>query len=465
MTSGKLLVTYSNAANVVPTTDEYLRSFQRFSRYQVSYLHVTHGAKIACDLAQFDAVLQSYCVRLAEPDLISRDYLERLRAYRGVKAIAVQDEYFRTGALRKGLADLGFDIVFTCVPPAHIEKIYPRAQFPGTAFITILTGYVPDSLAEQERPRRRLQDRPFLIGYRGRDIGSRYGRLAFEKYEIGRRMREICVERGIRHDIEVAEEKRIYKDHQWYEFVESCRSMLGTESGSNVFDHDGTIEARYETLSREFGRPVDYEAFRPYTEAQDRSIEMGQISPRVFEAAALKTPLILFTGRYSNAISPGDHYIELKKDFSNVDQVLNRLDDLEGLEEMAERAHAHLIASGTFGYRQFVRQVEDAIDPRRIEKGFRASAALDAPPSWQAADAPEAAGMPALEVPTPMPRHPLYFQHHALLAQHQELVDRYNELWANLERPRFLAKLALAAVLPRRLRDLRRRGGRAASPP
>src|SRR5690242_10759119 len=168
MLSGKLLVTYSNAANVVATTQEYLSSFHRFSRYQVKYLHVTHGAKIACDLAQFDAVLQNYCVRLAEPDLISRDYLEWLRAYRGVKAIAVQDEYFRTGALRKGLADLGFDIVFTCVPPAHIDQIYPRSQFPGTTFITVLTGYVPDVLVEQERPRRPLRERPIIIGYRGR---------------------------------------------------------------------------------------------------------------------------------------------------------------------------------------------------------------------------------------------------------------------------------------------------------
>lgn len=455
MLSGKLLVTYSNAANVVATTQEYLSSFRRYSRYQVSYLHVTHGAKIATDFAQFDAVLQSYCVRLAEPDLISRDYLERLGAYRGVKAVAVQDEYFRTGVLRKGLAELGFDIVFTCVPPADVEKIYPQAQFPRTEFITLLTGYVPDILAEQERPRRPLRDRPVVIGYRGRDIGSRYGRLAFEKYEIGRRMREICVARGIRHDIEVAEEKRIYGD-QWYEFVESCRAMLGTESGSNVFDHDGSIEARYETLSRELGHPVGYEQFRRYTEAQDRSIDMGQISPRVFEAAALKTPLILFTGRYSNAIAPGKHYIELKKDFSNVDQVLNQLDDVEALEKMAERAHAHLIGSGAFSYRQFVRQVEDAIDRRRDQKGYRAIAAPAARPLWRAAEASGADGMPEVEVPTAMPRHPLHFQHHALLAQHRELVNKYNQLWANLARPGFLAKLALASVLPRRLRDFRR---------
>ncbi|HEV2547571.1 MAG TPA: hypothetical protein VGU20_09555 [Stellaceae bacterium] len=457
-------MTYSNAANIVATTDEYLRSFQRFSRYQVSYLHVTHGAKIACDLAQFDAVLQSYCVRLSEPELISRDYLDRLRAYRGVKAAAVQDEYFRTGALRRELADIGFDIVFTCVPPAHIEQIYPRAIFSRTEFVTVLTGYVPDILAEQERPRRPLRDRPVVIGYRGRDIGSRYGRLAFEKYEIGRRMREICVARAVRHDIEVAEEKRIYGNH-WYEFVESCRAMLGTESGSNIFDDDGTIEARYETMSRELGRPVGYDEFRPYTEAQDRSIDMGQISPRIFEAAALKTPLILFTGRYSNAISPGDHYIELKKDFSNVDQVLNRLDDIDGLEEMAERAYAHLIGSGAFGYRQFVRQVENAIDRRRTEKGFRASAASEAAPSWQAAGAFEAAGVPVVEVPTPLPRHPLHFQHHALLGQHRELVNRYNQLWADLARPGFLAKLALAAVLPQRVRDLRRRGSRTDTSP
>jgi hypothetical protein len=94
---------------------------------------------------------------------------------------------------------------------------------------------------------------------------------------------------------------------------------------------------------------------------------MGQISPRVFEAAAQWTPMILFKGRYSGAIQPGEHYVELEKDLSNVDAVLRQTEDLESLEAMATRAHDHLIKSGTFSQRGFVEKLEGAIARKHRE--------------------------------------------------------------------------------------------------
>ena len=67
----------------------------------------------------------------------------------------------------------------------------------------------------------------------------------------------------------------------------------------------------------------------------------------------MRTPMILFRGRYSGIIEPEAHYIPLEKDFSNVDQVLERLNDLPALEVMADHAYEHLVASGRFGYRCF----------------------------------------------------------------------------------------------------------------
>ena len=39
------------------------------------------------------------------------------------------------------------------------------------------------------------------------------------------------------------------------------------------------------------------------------------MSPRVFEAAAVRSCQILFEGRYSGILEPMVHYIPLKKDF------------------------------------------------------------------------------------------------------------------------------------------------------
>jgi hypothetical protein len=365
---GRLLVAYSNASNYVSTTAEYLESISRYSEFEVAYVHVTNDAELDFDLNAFDAVFHSYCARLPFDNHLSPDYVRKLKAFRGVKLLAVQDEYDRTGKLRRAMQDIGFHAVLTCVPPAMLEQIYPREMFPETEFIGVLTGYVPENPELRGQSTRRLRERPVVVGYRGRDIGGRYGRLAFEKLEIGRRMREICAERGIPHDIEWTDDKRLY-GAVWYEFIGSCRANLGSESGSNVFDFDGAIEAKYAELLAARGGPAPHEEFRVYTDPIETRYDMGQISPRVFEAAALRTPMILFTGRYSGLIEPDEHYIELKKDFSNIDSVLSRLDDLEALEAMADRAYDRLVVSGEFSYRQFVELIDRTILRKAGELG------------------------------------------------------------------------------------------------
>src|SRR5262245_37565149 len=322
----RLLIAYSCMASHVATTAEYLKSFKRYSEYDVRYLHVTDDANVSdVNLDEFDAVFHSYCARLCFPGYVSPLYARALKDFHGARLVAVQDEYDQTNALRQAIRELGFHTVLTCVPQDSLEFVYPRALFPKTEFITVLTGYVPSSISERHARSIPLAQRPIVIGYRGRDIGGLYGRLGFDKLEIGRRMRQICEERGIPHDIESTEDKRIYGE-AWYEFLSYCRVTLGTESGSNIFDFDGKLHSTYQELKRTRGKHIGYEEFRQYTDHLEGCIQMGQLSPRVFEAAITRTPMVLFAGRYSNVIAPGEHYIELKKDFSNIDSVLAQID-------------------------------------------------------------------------------------------------------------------------------------------
>ena len=77
---------------------------------------------------------------------------------------------------------------------------------------------------------------------------------------------------------------------------------------------------------------------------------------------ALRTGLILFEGRYSGVVDPWEHYIPLKKDFSNVDEVLKLAQDDDFLEAMTERAYRHVVGSGRHSYDHFVRGVDRVID-------------------------------------------------------------------------------------------------------
>ncbi len=144
--------------------------------------------------------------------------------------MAVQDEYDNTNTLKAAIRDLGFDVLLTCVPQNSIGVCFSSGRVSGVTFVTVRTGYVPEWYAEKPLPVRPLAERPIVVGYRGRNIGARYGRLGFEKFEIGRRMKEICDARGIPNDIAMDEESRIYGP-AWFDFIGNCRAMLGSEIG------------------------------------------------------------------------------------------------------------------------------------------------------------------------------------------------------------------------------------------
>ncbi|KFC63898.1 hypothetical protein FG93_05407 [Bosea sp. LC85] len=378
-TTRRALVAYSKWSTFVQTTLDYLNALKQFSGHSVEYVHATHNALVDFDFGYYDIVFHSYCARFCCDAYVSDTYRQKLKAFRGIKVLAVQDEYDRTDTLKAAIKDIGFDIVLTCVPQDSLEYVYPCEEFPGVEFLTVFTGYAPDDFAASMPKPKPLAERSIPVGYRGRDIGGVYGRLGFEKFEIGRRMKEVCDARGIKCNIAMDEASRIYGT-AWFDFVGDCQAMLGSESGCNVFDFDGSIAKRFhEMAAANGGIAPSYEQFKPFVAAREAEIEMGQISPRIFECAIMRTPMVLFNGRYSDAIKPDEHYLSLEKDFSNVDQILERLKDIPALEAMTQRAFDHLVASGSFTYRAFCTRIAAAIESKEVEKQIEPAQAARVP--------------------------------------------------------------------------------------
>lgn len=367
----RILVLYNGQSMYTPTVQDYMDAFQRYSKHEVRYLHVSTDTLPEFSMQAFEAVLITYSCRLCYIENMSPSVRDAIRDFSGVKVAFVQDEYQETNKLKAALQELGIGIVFTCVPRDKITWVYPPAMFPGVEFHQVLTGYVPDRLRQIDRTLLpKIADRPIAVGYRGRHLGYCWGDLSYYKYEIGRRFRAACERRGIAHDIDWTETSRIYQD-QWYPFIASCRSTLGTPSGLNVFDFDGNLEREYR---RFIGSDPDacYWDYRPRIAGREAEIDMGQVSPRVFEAAALGTVLVLLEGSYSGAVTPGIDCIEVKRDFSNIDAVLDQVSDVAYLERLAEAAYANIIDSDAWSYRRFIEfvdgKISGALGPARQSK-------------------------------------------------------------------------------------------------
>jgi hypothetical protein len=356
-----VLVLYNGQSMFTPTVQDYVESFSRYSHHNIHYLHVSHDTEPDFALSAYDVLLITYSCRLCYLENMSPSVRRAIREFSGLKAAFVQDEYQETNKLRAGIKELGVSSIFTCVPENKVAWVYPPEILANVRFTTVLTGYVPERL--RHLPRQTLpalEDRPNWIGYRGRHLGHCWGDLAFYKMEIGRRFKRACEARAIPHDIAWTEEARIYQD-KWYSFVASCRSTLGTPSGCNVFDWDGQLERDYrERIAK--APDISYEEYRPIIAHKEAEIDMGQVSPRMFEAAALGTVLVLLEGSYSNVLTPDRDYIRVKRDFSNVGDVLDQITDVSHVKTVAAAAYGNLIASGRWSYEGFVAKVDAEID-------------------------------------------------------------------------------------------------------
>ena len=310
-------------------------------------------------LEKFDGVIIHYSLVACLDTYIGPSTRARLRRYRGLKFAFVQDDYRFINRTVDALRDLGIHVLFGFAPPDIIDEVYSPAKLPGAIRETVLAGYVPEHLTT--RKVLPLRDRPIDIGYRARKLPAWLGSHGQEKWIVADRVLRDAARFGLKSDISTREEDRIYGE-KWVKFVSSCKAFIGAESGSGVCDFTGEIQRCVEEHVAAFP-DTPFETLRDlYFKAEDGRLMMNVISPRCFEAAALRTLMILYEGHYSGRLLPWRHYVPLKKDHSNMSEVVGVLRDLERAQAIVDTAFREVALNPENSFAAMVRQVDNAID-------------------------------------------------------------------------------------------------------
>jgi hypothetical protein len=358
----------------VATVRENIAMWQQLSEFELSILNLwpSRGHPLVLpatvDLAEFDGIIIHAAVAYSFDNLNALELqLDRpFEHYDGVKVLAKQDEQCTTGRFAEYLGRKQFDVLLTCVPEAELPRVYPREQVGEVAFVPVLTGYVTPTMREMATPWSR--SRPIDIGYRGSIQPLAFGRLGFEKRKIGYDVAAALAGRdGLFADISSRPQDRFYGT-AWIDFMTGSKATLGVESGSNLFDFDGTVEEwcrRFEAAHPQMDRLSEKFyclADREYLCRFEGNVDYAQVSPRHFEAAAARSLQILYEGRYSGIFSPGAHFLPLARDLSNLDEVLEALSDDWRCTEITERSFAEIICNPSHGYEAFVAKVDRSLD-------------------------------------------------------------------------------------------------------
>ncbi|MDF1645493.1 MAG: hypothetical protein P1U61_00720 [Legionellaceae bacterium] len=297
------------------------------------------------DFSLFDAVGVHFSIKLHGYYYLSSALKKKIRAYSGPKFVFLQDEYQRVNQMQGLLYFLKFDVLFTLVAPELVNQAYPDSRLKALKKVHILTGYVDDAMHSFEAPP--IASRPLDVSYRVRRYDYRLGKLAQEKVLLASEFMNYAAHTDLSVDISMKESDRVYGD-AWFDLLMRSKVVLGTESGASIWDRDGQVSKKVKQFLRKHKGASFETVFEAVLKPYEGNLLYAAISPRIFEAAAAKTAMVMFTGHYSGLCQPNVHYIALEKDFSNISDVLEKIQDTAYLQAMVDRTYADLIASGNY---------------------------------------------------------------------------------------------------------------------
>ena len=138
---------------------------------------------------------------------------------------------------------------------------------------------------------------------------------------------------------------------QWNEFLNRCSGIVGAEAGTRFLERDDrTARGVAEYLARSPG--ASFEEIRARFFDDYRGAVSGKaISSRHFEAIGTRTCQLLLEGEYNGVLEADVHYLSVKRDFSNVREVVDRFKNPTERQRLTEAAFAHVMENHTYDRR------------------------------------------------------------------------------------------------------------------
>lgn len=283
-----------------------------------------------------------------------------------IKIALPQDEYDCHLLLDNWMTDWKIDIVYS-VLAKHWDVLYPRYSKAGNIELAY-TGYLDETLL-QYKPKPYHQ-RQIDIGYRARKLPPYFGKIGETKWQIGLSVDKKARELNLLTDIAVGDSATLH-NQSWYDFIENCKFMLGSNSGSSLLDPTGLIQANIRNYLVTHPH-ANYEEIKSlFFSDQADKYSFTAISPRVLEAAMLKSCQILVKGEYSGILEPWVHYIPIEEDASNFSEVYDFMQNENAVLNMIDRCREKILSVPELQYTHHAARIIQHIKELRQSHSYR----------------------------------------------------------------------------------------------
>jgi hypothetical protein len=350
------------------TSIEHILCFQKYAPEHTYFLHdINQPTPRVLQEYPFDLILIDgtfLCYRWCKPEYLFSSIKEKyqwIAKHGAIKIAFPQDDYDHSMILDKWLYDLEVNLIYSICPNNH-EILYPLC-YERIEICIALTGYVDDDLVKKVESNglKPLNLRTTDIGYRARSLPASFGSFGRIKFDLGDQFKRAAAQTNLFVDISMDGADTILGKN-WYHFLEDCKFTLGCMSGSSIIDERGKVREMVERYMKLFPSADCEKIIREILGGLDNVHTFCMLSPGVFEAATLGTCQILVEGDYLPEMLPDKHYLELKKDFSNIREILEKVCDLDSAQEVANRNYEAIISTSKYRYSQRVKEIISKVE-------------------------------------------------------------------------------------------------------
>lgn len=340
--------------------------FKRYDKSNEYFYFDVYNGRYAEDYnwineEMFDMVIFHYsAISLRYQDRYWDNFLRLMvsvwRDYPCKKILLPQDDYSQTCRIWDLANGVNADTIYTIIRECDYPVIYPEDKLENIMVKTVLTGYVEEAYVNSQLLVSH-KARKYDVVYRARKLPYEFGRHGQLKYELVVRFEECLKNSGLTYELgnTDGDVKAILGD-SWLDFLASSRITIGCLGGSGFADITGEYKNRVSEYVK-IHQEATYEETKEVCFPGIQENLTGMISPRIFESAITKTCQVLIGEDYQGILRPNIDYIVLNKDFSNINDIIMKMRDIDYCEQIADNCYEHIVQSQKYTYRKFVEWV------------------------------------------------------------------------------------------------------------
>ncbi len=202
-------------------------------------------------------------------------------------------------------------------------------------------------------PKISFEKRDSIIGYRSGIDPLYFGNQ--QRVNLFKFLKEYSfINKNFIFDVSVDKKDR-FSYLEWANFINNCKCMFAPNTGWDYF-----------SLNDNLRNEVNKSGIKDYNKIYNKffinlkeGIKWRCVTGKTIEPAACKTPLIMVEGDYDK-FKPDTHYIQLKEDYSNMNECLEKLNDYNFVNHIVENSYQ--LVKNNYLYTQLIEKLYNIIN-------------------------------------------------------------------------------------------------------